>query len=342
MRRTTWWGVLALVLAIGGCPEDGDDDVTGDDDTADDDTADDDDSGGPPPGDDDTTYAGPWEELASLPSGGAWPAVAVVDGEIHVIPSNAAAHYVYDVEGDGWAAVAEAPAAAHYHAAEALGGKLYLMGGGSPTAIDSLDSNRVYDPGIDEWGDLAPMPTARGYLVARELGGEIYAIGGPRVSGESYHVTMEAYDPGSDSWRSAPDLPPDTSWALYSAVVVVDGRLYKLAGGIANGPEDGAQVFDPGTGQWTVLTATPRANHGLAGAAIGRTIYLTGGYYDWGYSTEVVLYDIDSDTYTDGPALPAERAYSSMVSLDDCVYVIGGHHDIHPDETGVSVLRLCD
>ena len=341
MRRWTWMGLLAL--ALGGCPGDQDDDVadddaTGDDDTGDDDSADDDATGD----DDDTTYAGPWEQLADLPTGGAWPAAAVVDGAIHVIPSNDTAHYVYVTDADEWSEAAGSPEAAHYHAAEAWGGKLYLMGGGSPTAIDSLDSLRGYDPGTDAWTALSPMPTARGYLVARELGGDIYAIGGPRVSGEIFHLTMEAYDPDSDTWRTAPQLPPDTSWALYSAVVVVDGLLYKLAGGIANGPEDGADVFDPGTGQWTALTATPRPNHGLAGAAIGRTIYLTGGYYDWGYSTEVVLYDIDSDSYSDGPPLPAERAYSSMVSLDGCVYVIGGHHDIHPDEVGVSVVRLCE
>ncbi|MBN1335426.1 MAG: hypothetical protein JXB39_05650 [Deltaproteobacteria bacterium] len=293
-------------------------------------------------GDTSNGYDGPWEILADLPEGGAWPAVAVLDGRIHAIPSNSTGHYVYDPVADEWSERAPAPSAAHYHAAAAIDGRLYLMGGGSPSAIDSLDSNRVYDPGTDAWEERAPLPTARGYLVARTLAGEVWAMGGPRYAKDTLHLRAEAYDPVKDTWRRAADLPKDTSWALYSANVVVDDVLYKLAGGIASRPEDAAWRFDPASEAWTALQDTPKANHGLAGAAVGRVITLMGGYYDDTYHDDVVRYDIDAGTYTDGPPLPSERAYSSAVALDGCVYSVGGFHSAHQAEMGVSFIRICE
>ena len=65
-----------------------------------------------------------------------------------------------------------------------------------------------------------------------------------------------------------------------------------------------------------------------------------GGYWDYGYHADVSLYDVDEDSWSDGPPLPHEVAYSSGVTVDGCVYSIGGHHEYDTDAQ-TALLRWC-
>jgi N-acetylneuraminic acid mutarotase len=215
------------------------------------------------------------------------------------------------------------------------------MGGGTPAAMDAVDWNFEYDPDTHAWTERAPMTTPRGYLAAVAMDGEIYAIGGPNVSSEVFNRTIEAYDPSADSWRSCALLPTGTMWPLYSSLSAVDGKIYKLAGGISNNPFDTAFVYDAEGDTWTSLPTTPEPMHGPGGAAIGTTAYIVGGYNEPVPSTTVIAYDTVGQTYEYAPELPIEVAYQSVVAVDDCLYSIGGHHSIYEEETSVAFMKWC-
>ena len=284
------------------------------------------------------TEASAWEVLPSLPAGGAWPAVAVLDGVIHVIPSNSTAHFAL-VEG-AWVDRSPNPQAAHYRGAAALEGVLHLVGGGSPGAMDSIADHHVYDPDADSWSTAEPMATPRGYLVVEAVGGDLFAMSGPHVSEQELHILSEAWDPVSDSWSRKADLPD--RWMLYSANAASDGGLYRLLGGISGAADARAWHYSHASDSWTQLATAPRATHGAAGAVLDGKVLAMGGYRDGLYLTEVQVYDPQSDSWSEGPELPRKIAYSSGASLDGCAFVIGGHDSVDEAGAAIAVMRLCE
>ena len=82
--------------------------------------------------------------------------------------------------------MASLPTARFDHAAAALHGKLYVMGG-----VDShynvLNSVEVYDPAQPKaaWAATPPMGTARAAFAAATLGNTVYATGGNDDSGDT-------------------------------------------------------------------------------------------------------------------------------------------------------------
>ena len=326
---------LVLALALAACREEGD--GVGDGGGADGGGVD----GGGTDGGGSDVYAGPWETLATMPEGGAWPAVGAVGGVIHVVPSNSTTHLVYDTEGAGeWTLATAAPEAAHYHAGGAVDGRFYLVGGGTPGAMDGRDWNFEYDPETMVWAEREPMPTARGYLNAAVVGDELFALGGPNIAGETINQTVEAYAPATDSWRACALMDDSTMWPLYSALGVVDDRIYKLGGGIANNPFDDAWVYDVGADTWTELDALPEADHGPAGAALDGLIYVMGGYLPDGITDRVWAYDPETETTTELDPLPWNVAYGKALAIDGCLYLVGGHDNTN-EGAATGFFRWC-
>src|SRR5258708_34310692 len=88
-------------------------------------------------------------------------------------------------------------------AAAAIGGKVYMVGGGNYSC--GVNSTlQAYDPPANAWTNLANMPTARYEFGATELNGQLYAIGGNPGCGSAASAirTVEPYDPVSNIWSS--------------------------------------------------------------------------------------------------------------------------------------------
>ena len=97
----------------------------------------------------------------------------------------------------------EAELRAEKHAAAAMGGKIYLTGGGY-TPGSSVNSAYVYDPQADAWTQLASMSTARQCHASAAVGGKLYVFGGLDAGGRL--STAEVYDPASNSWAQVTSL----------------------------------------------------------------------------------------------------------------------------------------
>lgn len=120
------------------------------------------------------------------------------------------------------------------------------------------------------------------------------------------------------------------------SAVTLAGQVY-VAGGAAQG--SGRERFfryDPAADAWTELAPLPEERHHAPMAAHDGTVYVVGGVADRAFpnqaflgrfsTTETLLvYDVASDTWREGPALPGPvGAHAAATTDDGMIHVFGG------------------
>ena len=95
------------------------------------------------------------------------------------------------------------PRGLQWHAAAAMGGKIYVTGGHTNDGI--VNSVYVYGPQADAWTQLASMGNARRAHASAAVGGKLYVFGGYGAANQRLS-TAEVYDPASDSWAPVTSL----------------------------------------------------------------------------------------------------------------------------------------
>lgn len=111
--------------------------------------------------------------------------------------------------------------------------------------------------------------------------------------------------------------------------VVIRGKLYLFggfssAGGTATPRTD---VYDPVTDTWRRLADIPIVVTHHTAAADGLEVWIAGGFFGnnggW-VVNNVQRYDVRSDTWSKGPALPGRRAGGALVRLGRELHFFGG------------------
>lgn len=273
-----------------------------------------------------------------IPANFTFPVVATVNGKIHIMGGGGVGgattlHYAYDPGTDTWESRADVPYAAQQPAGSAANGKIHFFGGGFPNSGSPLDDHYIYDVASDSWEQAADLTAPRAIHYSVALNDIVFSLAGQGMTN-----LCQTYDPVANQWITMNNLP-DGSF-FYGAHVVAEGHIYRFCGGGFMAPNDNVHRYDSNTDTWTSLTDFPTINHGLRGAAIGDKIFLAGGYYDFLERDEVWIFDTQTEEYSPGIPLPLGRNYHNMVTLDSCIYVVGGYHAI--DETvRTQLLRLC-
>lgn len=194
-----------------------------------------------------------WKALAPMPNKRGAMTATVVDGKIYVIggagvmPGStetsihpARRHMVvgtveeYDPKTDTWRNRAALPTPRNHHAAAAVNGKIYVIGGRIGAAFITSASNtdivEAYDPATDSWSrPLERMPTARSAVGFGVWKNRIFVAGGEgqdRASLRAYRA-VEAYDPALNQWLIMPSMPNPRHGL---GVAVVGDRLYTVSG----------------------------------------------------------------------------------------------------------------
>jgi len=279
-----------------------------------------------------------WDTLAAVPEDLTFPIAAVVNGKIHVMGGGGSggatsAHYAYDPVTDTWQSRAAVPYLAQQPAGTVSSGKIHYFGGGYPNSGSPLDDHYVYDPIADSWEQAADLTAPRAIHYAASIETTLYSLAGQGMTN-----LCQSYSSTTNTWTTLNSLPDNNFW--YGAHVTVEGHIYRFCGGGYTAPTNKAHKYDPVSDSWSSLPDMPNAIHALAGAAIGNQIILSGGYFDFIEHDEVWIFDTDTETYTSSVPLPIGRNYHNMVSLDSCVYSIGGNNAIDPT-VKTSLIRLC-
>ncbi|MBK9107505.1 MAG: T9SS type A sorting domain-containing protein [Saprospiraceae bacterium] len=280
-----------------------------------------------------------WESLAPIPESFTFPVVAVANGKIHIMGGGGVGgatnkHYAYDPATNSWAAKANVPYMAQQPAGTSVNNKIHFFGGGFPNSGSPLNSHHVYDPLSDSWNAAANLTAPRAIHYAANLNEELYSL-----AGQGMTTLCQTYNAGTNSWTTKNPLPDGQFF--YGAHVTSSNHIYRFCGGGYTAPHNRVHRYDAHNDSWTALTNFPARIHGFQGAAIGDQIFLAGGYYDFQERTEVYQFDTKAETVGQYPiSLPIGVNYHNMVSLDSCIYVIGGNNAIDPN-VKFQLLRLC-
>jgi N-acetylneuraminic acid mutarotase len=179
---------------------------------------------------------GTWATKANMPVASGCGGSVAIGGKLYVFTGctllstggqvSVGLLHRYDPSINTWAALRAAPEAHFQPAVAAIGGKIYVAGGGNGSGATSgrLD---VYDPATNTWTTLGAMPTARVAAAGAAAGGLLYVVGGR--SGTTYLSTVEAYNPVTDSWVVRAAVPTRRA-GLGVSLISSDGRLYAIGG----------------------------------------------------------------------------------------------------------------
>ena len=207
------------------------------------------------------------------------------------------------------------------HAAAALGGKLYTMGG--TNGGTRLDQAEEYDPKADSWQPLPSMPTARKRLAAVAVAGKVYAIGGE--NGDGYCDAVEAFDPLSGAWTRVASL--SVARCNHTATVI-EGNIYVLGGQRADPDDedewvdtDRVDAYDPAADSWQQMAAMPTARSQHSAAFLDGKIYVSGGN---NCPNALEAYDPVADTWTTLANLSVGRMFHTSAAVSGKLCVIGG------------------
>ena len=221
------------------------------------------------------------DELAPLPEPRDHLAAVALDGRLYAVAGapgwlagqqTSVTLWVYDPERDLWERRAPLPLGRAAHAAVAVGGKLYVVGGVGPEPQRAL----AYDPATDSWTVLAPMSRPREHLAAAAIDGLIYVVGG-RWSDTGNVNLLEVYDPASDTWRALAPMPTPRGGL---AAAAVGARLYVTGGEVLDASRltfGQLEVYDPASDTWAAAPPLPSPRHGLAAVALQGELYVLAG-----------------------------------------------------------------
>jgi hypothetical protein len=228
-----------------------------------------------------------WSSGPPLPVATRGAAGAYVAGKVYIFGGftgdAGAVVQVFDVAKGVWT-VTPFDAAAWESSATVLNGTIYLAGGDSGHELQLVE----VDPATLAVTPKADMPIERKAFEVLAANGQLYAIGGVG-SGFFAHDMVDAFDPATGEWSTAPaDLPEARS--SYAAAAIGD-QLFVVGGSnvLFNGRSpryDTLFVYDASTGEWGTGPALPDFVRELAGAALGNTFYVFGGFAGFGPTNE--------------------------------------------------------
>ncbi len=161
------------------------------------------------------------------------------------------------------------PSKRHDTAAAAIGGFVYVFGGGD---LGSIDEIVKVDPAAGSAAVVGRLPVASSDSSAAAIGGTAYVVGG--YTGSSWLDTIVAWRPGGTA-RVVAHLPHALRYAAVTAV----GRTLVIAGGsLENGTaSDAVLAWRAGSKRVTTIGRLPAATTHAAAASLGGLAYVIGG-----------------------------------------------------------------
>jgi N-acetylneuraminic acid mutarotase len=219
------------------------------------------------------------------------------------------------LESSGARRIASLPVALHDATASALGGSVFLFGGGS---LESFSGITRVSPG----GQAQPagrLPTPASDVASAQIGGTIYIVGG--YTGQAPLRTILAWRPRQTP-RVAGMLPQPVR---YAAVATQRGGLV-IAGG-TTGTTAGRDVyrFDPANGRVALLARLPRPLTHAAAVSLGATVLVLGGRgADLSTQTRQILAISPSGAVSIAGELPRALSDLAAVALGQEALLAGG------------------
>jgi N-acetylneuraminic acid mutarotase len=218
--------------------------------------------------------------------------------------------------------------------AEAVKGKIYVIGGVDYSKNTQFNKVEVYDTTKNEWNTSAtPMPRRIDHGSAAAYNDKIYVPGG-FAKGKVPTDKLFIYDLKTNKWHQGKPLlsPRGALTAQF-----INGILY-IVGGVNSSqvPVNTMEAYDPKTDTWTTKKPMPTARHHLESAVVDGKLYVLGGrILGDGVASEDMresltdfnrneMYDPKTDTWTVKKPMLEKRSGFAATSANGQIYVFGG------------------
>jgi DNA-binding beta-propeller fold protein YncE len=222
--------------------------------------------------------------------------------------------------------------ATHDAAGVALGGRLFVFGGGTAASVATIQAFSPGRPAVVA-GQLGRARSDAGGVSA---GGAGYVVGG--YDGTTVDPRVLATTDGR-RFRVAARLPVPVRYAGTAAAA---GRIWVFGGQTtASGSTatDVIQRVDPATGAAAVAGHLPQPVAGAAVISLGGRIYVAGGVTAAGTSRTVFGFDPATARVSAAGELPVPVAYAGAAVAGGAGYLIGGEDGGRP-VPAVTTFRL--
>ena len=157
---------------------------------------------------------------------------------------------MYDPKTNQWTKLPDLPTQRNHLAADALDGKVYVVGGrfGGGFQSEKTDAVEVYDPKTNQWSKSKAMLKPRGGVNGIFANGCFHLFGGEGNPDHPYHVfpDHDYYNPMADTWYRLEPMPIAVHGV--TGLAFVNGYIHLPGGGTAQGGSSGStihQVYHP-------------------------------------------------------------------------------------------------
>lgn len=205
----------------------------------------------------------------------------------------------------------------------AYGSKIYLAGGIGPSG--HVDAAAILDVPSGTW-EYRPLSEARSFPAAVAAGGKVFFAGGLRWAGPTNLATVDILDTLSGQWSTSALSTPRMyaqAAAVGDKVVFAGGFRVTSVGPFALEFADTVDIFDLGTGQWSVAKLS-EARAGMAVAVSGSKVFFAGGQSSMKNSSKRVdVFDAQTGLWS-LDSLSEPRTFLAGASVGDLVVFAGG------------------
>ncbi len=214
-------------------------------------------------------------------------------------------------------------------------GLFYLLGG------RGVHSVGIYDPVKNRWSKGAKSPIEINHFQAVVYGEDIYMVGAMNGAypTEKPLENVWIYRPASDEWIQGDEIPAEFRRGGAGSVAY-DGIIYSACGieyGHTSGTTNLFNSYNPATGEWRRLTASPHLRDHFAAVVHEGKLYCIGGRNssvhfpeDFGaffgcVVPQVDVYDFESATWNTLPEpLPVPTAAAGVAAFGKNIVYVGG------------------
>jgi hypothetical protein len=246
---------------------------------------------------------------------------------------------LFDPATGQWTATGSLGTAREDHTATLLrSGRVLVMGGltGGSAFGDGTVTNtaEIYDPRTGRWSAAVDMPYPLAGHTATLLGNSHVLVVGDDATRD-----VLILDPVSQVWAPASPMTQrlDSSVAFaknlawHTATLLADGRVLVAGGGWPTSPL--ADIYDPGSGQWTATGSMNVGRFGFTSALLSDGRVLVAGSGDGGYGGDhtAEIFDPETGTWTRTTDMGRERGFHEGTRLaDGRVLVVEGYGGEEP------------
>ena len=217
-----------------------------------------------------------------------------------------------------------------------IDGKMFVFGGFQvepPITLFPIDGNEVYAPATNTWSTFAPLPVPITHVGSAIVDKTVWLAGGYALFDFQQIVNhVYIYDTETDSWTTGPPLP----LARAGGALARNGRKLHYFSGLENRNDDVGDHWildldeEGGPQTWVPAAPLPTPRNHLSGVAVGGKIYAVGGQQNHDVNPQdtklMHIYDPSTDTWTQGPDLPALRSHyePGTFVVDGKIILVGG------------------